>query len=142
MLVVQKDVRKSVPNTGTDTLKNIKPGRLQKRPEFLCVAQHGKKWVSKTVIVQFLDKTESNQARIGYTATKKMSKLAVTRNKAKRRLRAAIETLVQEGYNLPTADLVLIARDATVTCEWNQLVKDLRWCLKRLETFEDDKMKR
>lgn len=116
----------------TDTVNKIKPGRLQKRPEFLCVAKNGQKWVSDSVIVQYWARPEAENTRIGYTATKKLSKLAVTRNKAKRRLRAGIEALVQDDYDFAPADIVLIARATTATCDWDKLVKDLRWCLKRV----------
>ena len=81
-----------MPNTGEQSLNIIKPGRLKKRPEFLCVAQNGRKWVSDTVIVQALE-TNRHEIRFGFTATKKIGN-AVTRNRAKRRMRAAVDYLM------------------------------------------------
>ncbi len=108
----------------------IKTGRLKKRPEFLCVAQNGKKWVADTVIVQAM-RTDSNQIRFGFTATKKVGN-AVIRNRAKRRLRAAADEIAK-NHDLKSADIVLIARDTSATADWDELVKNLKWCLKRLE---------
>lgn len=103
---------------------------MKKRPEFLCVSQNGKKWVSDTVIVQAME-TESGEARFGFTATKKIGN-AVTRNRAKRRLRAAVDEIAKT-HHLKSADIVLIARESTVNCPWPDLIKNLTWCLKRLE---------
>lgn len=118
--------------TALDTeIKNCS-GRLKKRPEFLCVAQKGKKWVSPGVIIQSLE-TDKNTVRFGFTATKKIGN-AVTRNRAKRRLRAVADTLFNDPQlSLKSNDLVFIARDVTPTYDWDQLLKDAKWCLKRLE---------
>lgn len=110
--------------------KELKAGRLKKRPEFLCVAKDGKKWVSDSVIVQCLQSDAPEILKFGYTATKKIGN-AVVRNRAKRRLRAAVYTILLENTVLP-ANIVLIARDVTPTCDWEKLTKDLKWCLKRL----------
>ena len=110
---------------------NICSGRLKKRPEFLNVAKSkdSQKWVSDTVIVQSV-KNDGDITRFGYTATKKIGN-AVVRNRCKRRLRAAVDEILKSD-NLCPADIVLIARHTTATCEWDDLVKNLRWCLKRL----------
>ena len=113
----------------------IKPGHLKKRPEFLCLAQKGDKWVSETVIVQALP-SETNQIRFGYTATKKLGN-AVIRNRAKRRMRAAVEEITRENF-LRSSDIVLIARPEIITCDWNNLIKNLTWCLKRLNIIQPE----
>ncbi len=107
-------------------------GRLKKRPEFLYVAKEGQKWVSDTVIVQSVQ-THGDEVKFGYTATKKVGN-AVIRNRSKRRLRAAVDELLK-SENIKPANIVLIARDKTATCKWNDLIKNLRWCLKRLNTL-------
>ena len=85
----------------------------------------------QTAVVQFLPK-EAGDIRIGFTATKKIGN-AVIRNKSKRRLRAAIDAILKDiSFAAPHADIVLIARDTTPTCDWDKLLKDLKWCLKRL----------
>jgi ribonuclease P protein component len=121
--------------TALDTeIKNCS-GRLKKRPEFLCVAQKGKKWVSPGVIIQSLE-TDKNAVRFGFTATKKIGN-AVIRNRAKRRLRAIADTLYNDPQlSIKSNDLVFIARAVTPTYDWDQLLKDAKWCLKRLEVSE------
>lgn len=114
------------------THDKIPSGRLKKRPEFLLAAKNGKKWVSESVVVQVVE-TDRGETRFGYTATKKIGN-AVVRNRAKRRLRAAIDT-IQKSHDLKSADIVLIARDISVTCDWDKLQKDILWCLKRLNAM-------
>jgi len=106
-----------------------KPDRLRRRSDFLRVKDAGKKWVSPTVILQ-VGTGETPGIRYGITATKKTGN-AVIRNRIKRRLREAVRTVTK---NIDaSADIVLIGREATATCDFAALLKDLKWCLKRLE---------
>lgn len=107
-----------------------KLGRLKKRPEFLSVNAAQTKWVSDTVIVQAKPAQTPETFRFGVTATKKTGN-AVIRNRIKRRLRAAIDELARD-HNFNGFDIVLVGRVQTAECDWDKLVKDLRWCLKRL----------
>ena len=115
-------------NKSLQTAIGIDKGRLKKRPEFLAVAATEQKWVSDSVIIQY--KTSEHSFRYGVTATKRVGN-AVTRNRCKRRLRAAIDTIKQQ-HPLNPADIVLVARHTTATCDWDKLVGDMQWCLKRL----------
>ncbi len=111
-------------------------GRLQKRPEFLRVAAEGQKWVSKSLILQAAP-NQQDQTRFGLTVTKKVSKSAVVRNRIRRRLRATAYDVLpgnaKTGY-----DYVLIGRVETETRSYDDLVKDLRWCLKKMELLQND----
>jgi ribonuclease P protein component len=70
----------------------------------------------------------AQQARVGFTASKKVGS-AVARNRARRRLRAvAAEVLPRLG--LAGTDYVLIARAGTLTRDYGDLTRDL---LKALE---------
>lgn len=104
--------------------------RLLKRSDFLLVAANGKKWVSKGVIV-IANPNDLGTRRVGITVTKKLEKTAVGRNRMKRRLRAiAADVLTQDAK--AGMDYVLIARHGTASCSYDELKKDLRWCLGKL----------
>ncbi len=102
---------------------------LTRRAEFLRVAARGRKGVRPGVLLQALPGTQG-PLRLGFTATKKIGG-AVVRNRAKRRLREAARRLLDaerpEGW-----DLVLVARDATVTRPFATLLGDLRGALRQV----------
>ncbi len=121
----------------TEQMKTV--DRLLRRSDFLRVQKAGRKWVSKSVIVQIapgdLPQNDIPKARFGLTVTKKSCGNAVTRNRIRRRLRAAAyDVLPQSGQ--PGRDYVLIGRAETETAPYDQLAADLKWCLKRLAQAE------
>lgn len=110
---------------------------LRRRAEFLAVAASGRKYVTPGIIIQ-IGKTPQAQAsgsRYGLTATRKIGN-AVTRNRARRRLRAlAFEFLPR--YAAPGHDYVLIARAATAVRGFAELKQDLITALKKLNVWVD-----
>ncbi len=101
--------------------------RLTIRRQFLHVAQ-GRKATGRFVLLQTrasVDKSASERGlvRYGLTASKKVGN-AVARNRARRRLRAAMLELLpihgQQGN-----DYVAVARTVTVTTDWAALLDDL-----------------
>ena len=84
---------------------------LFKRSDFVA-ASKAEKYVGKSIVIQA--RPNSLQTiRVGYTASKRVGN-AVARNRAKRRMRAAVaETLA--FYGTPGTDYVLIGR-AQTTC--------------------------
>ncbi|MES2728842.1 MAG: ribonuclease P protein component [Pseudomonadota bacterium] len=90
----------------------------------------GSKWISPTVImVQMPRETTDAKVRYGLTVTKRTAKRAVDRNRIKRRLRAASAEALQGMAGL---DIVIMARLPVLNCTYPALVKDIKWCLKRL----------
>lgn len=71
--------------------------------------------------------------RIGFTASRKVG-IAVARNRARRRLRAAVGEVMPQ-HATPGHDYVVIARGATLTRAYPALVEDLRTALRRLGVF-------
>jgi ribonuclease P protein component len=71
-----------------------------------------------------------NIARFGFTATKSLGN-AVTRNRARRRLKEAVR-LVAPSHAKGGYDYVLIAREGTLERQFTELTKDLERALSRV----------
>jgi ribonuclease P protein component len=108
--------------------------RLKRRPEFLAVAATRRRWVAPGLILQAMRRSEDSDLpaapRIGFTASKKVG-IAVERNRARRRLRAAVELLLPR-HGLPDHDYVLVARTTTITRPFPDLIADLETALTRI----------
>jgi len=102
---------------------------LKNRQQFVHLNKRGKKWTSRSVIIQIAE-NQNDTARIGFTVTKRVSKLAVTRNRIKRRLRAAAKGAL---ISTPGFDYVLIGGPATRDVPYKTLCNDIVWCVKRLQ---------
>jgi ribonuclease P protein component len=118
--------------------------RLKKRSEFLAVAAANRRWTTPGLVLQVRpylqssppdldsgDKTVKPTAdlRVGFTATKKIGN-AVKRNRARRRLRAAVDEVLR-GTGASGADLVVVARQGTIDRPYADLKNDLTAGLRR-----------
>ncbi len=126
--------------------------RLKRRGEYLKVAGAGRKFVAPGLILQVLrqDTERPDEAvttasplpearcqplRLGLTASRKVG-IAVQRNRARRRLRAAAAEILP-AHASAGHDYVLIARAATVQRPYQALMEDLRTALRRLGVYRD-----
>ena len=113
-------------------------GRLKKRSEFLAVAATNRRWTAPGLVLQVrsraaapeTDDAPAADVRVGFTATKKIGN-AVKRNRARRRLRAAVAEVLA-GSDAAPADLVLVARQGTIDRPYADLKNDLRAGLRRM----------
>lgn len=130
---------RDIPDTGRSQI-----GRLKKRADFLRVAAVRRKWAAPGVLLQVAltpdtqvpdaeTSSLSSGIRIGFTASRKVGG-AVVRNRARRRLRAAVDE-VMPHHAKPGHDYVLIARRDTATRDYALLLDDLRLALKRTGAF-------
>ena len=127
-------------------------GRLKRRAEFLQVAAANRKWVAPGLILQVRrqptpdfksddapraarQKPVREPVRVGFTASRKVGN-AVQRNRARRRLRAVAQQVLEQHAE-PGTDFVLIARPATIERDYQALVGDLVAGLKRLKLYRD-----
>lgn len=136
--VAQKAVRFYQPKTGCTVPfvaavrnKITRLGVLKKRAEFLYVRE-GRYRAQGGIVIQMretphLKCPDDNSIRVGFTATKKIGN-AVTRNKAKRRLRELAHHLLPQ-YGIAGHDYVFIARNGTSTREWTALLDDTKKAL-------------
>jgi ribonuclease P protein component len=113
--------------------------RLRRRADFLRVASARRKWVAPGLILQTLPRGDADPApavlRVGFTASRKVG-IAVVRNRARRRLRAAAAALMPD-HAAGGHDYVLIARAATPSRPYAELVGDLETALRRLGTWRE-----
>jgi ribonuclease P protein component len=121
--------------------------RLKRRQEFLAVAASGRKFVAPGLILQArrhstdgspsavpVDSVGGEAAlRIGFTASRKVGN-AVARNRARRRLKAASETIMR-AHAASDHDYVLVARAGTLTRAYGDLLADLSAGLKQLKLY-------
>lgn len=116
-----------------------KIARLKKRADFLWVQQaikdqKGHKWVAKGMIVEIAE-NEAQGLRYGLTVSKRVSKLAVTRNRVKRRLKAVVCEILPL-YASQNLDIVLIGRVEAEKRDYQDLKNDLVWCLQKMDIYQ------
>ncbi|HZS84297.1 MAG TPA: ribonuclease P protein component [Stellaceae bacterium] len=112
--------------------------RLTRRAEFLKVAAAGRRWAAPGLVLQVLRSgvvASGKPIRLGFTASRKVG-IAVLRNRARRRLRAAAAE-VMPRHAAPGHDYVLIARAATPSRPYSALVEDLCTALRRLGVYQE-----
>ncbi len=107
---------------------------LARRSEFLKVAATRRKWAAPGLVLQLLIREDATGPRVGYTASKKVGN-SVARNRARRRLRAAVAE-VAVGRVRDDVDFVVIAREATVDRPWADLLADLDQALTRVKALK------
>jgi ribonuclease P protein component len=107
---------------------------IPSRAAFLAARSKGKKTVSRGLVVQAIE-NQASEWRVGLTATRKIGN-AVTRNRARRRMRA-----LARCYLVPLAqpgtDYVLIARHDTVNADWQDMAKGLQKAIHYLHRIID-----
>jgi ribonuclease P protein component len=76
------------------------------------------------------------ESRFGISISKKVSKLAVVRNRLKRQIKAALRSLMprlQPGWTV-----VIVVRSSLVTCDYWQILRELEQLLRKAEVIRGD----
>ena len=103
-----------------------KDARLRKPAEFRAVYEGGRRFDGR-LMTAFVLPTRLEQHRLGITASRKMSRLAVKRNRAKRLLREAFRLTASELGGLRNRDdWVFNARRLIIEEKADAVVADLR----------------
>ena len=111
---------------------------LKTRAEFLRVARERRKAAMPGLVLQAARWPRAQRAvgsatiRVGYTASRKVGN-AVARNRARRRLRAAVAAVLPRAQG--RTDYVVIARKGTLTRPFPALTGDLETALRRLNAL-------
>ena len=116
--------------------------KITKTAEYKAISKNSEKFHAQTLLLlrkktpeeYLFDKDSGKNAvefcRIGYTASKKVGS-AVIRNRAKRRLKEAARKIMpemaQNGH-----DYVIIAKSAIKDADFEKILSDLRFCVKRI----------
>jgi len=103
--------------------------RLKRRQDFVAAAK-APYAAYQALVVQARSRDDGKPPRVGFTATKKIGN-AVTRNRVKRRLRAAARQVLEPAARAGH-DYVLIGRAGTGEKPFQSLIDDLNSALKRL----------
>lgn len=107
--------------------------RLRKRSDFQRVRQQGRSITSRLLILAWIP-NEVTTLRVGFVVSKRISKLAVKRNRIKRLLSEAIRPVLPEvsgGW-----DIVISARQAIVDADLSTLQHDIVTLLRRARLLE------
>ena len=108
---------------------------LKHRKDFVLSNKFAKKIFSKNIIIQKHTNSDSIDLNLkfGFTATKKIGN-AVTRNRAKRRMRALVSRFVKEDINSfdNKSSYVLIAKSSLNKALFINLYSEMQQCLNKL----------
>ncbi|HYL43457.1 MAG TPA: ribonuclease P protein component [Ktedonobacteraceae bacterium] len=107
--------------------------RLRKRSDFQRVRQQGRSITSRLLILAWVP-NEVTTLRVGFVVSKRISKLAVKRNRIKRLLSEAIRPVLPEISG--SWDIVLSARQAIVDADLSTLQHDIVTLLRRARLLE------
>jgi ribonuclease P protein component len=109
--------------------------RLKSSADFRRVRRTGKSYAHPLAIL-IVAPNEYGVSRCGIVASKALGS-AVVRNRAKRRMRAVIQSLlpaISSGW-----DMILIARPASLEAEWSELRKGMNDLLRRANVMTVEK---
>ena len=108
---------------------------LKHRKDFVLSNKFAEKIYSKNFIIQKYTNSDSIDLNLkfGFTATKKIGN-AVTRNRAKRRMRALVSRFVKEDINFfdNKSSYVLVAKSSLNKALFINLYSEMQQCLNKL----------
>ena len=113
----------------------MKMQTLKKRKDFVLSNKFAKKIFCKDFIIQKYTNLDDKDAylRFGFTATKKIGN-AVSRNKAKRRMRSLVSRLIKENLTCfdNKSSYVLVAKSSLNKALFMNLYSEMQQCLNKL----------
>ncbi len=110
-----------------------KENRLKKEKEFEAVFKGGRTLKGKSAFIRYLI-NGTDKTRIGFVVSKKISKLAVVRNKTKRRMREIVrlkKDKLKEGLSI-----VIVSLPSITKLTYKEIKEDLENLLNKEELIK------
>jgi len=112
--------------------------RIKSHFDFMEIANTQTKAFTKSFVLQVLP-NQQGLTRVGFTVSKKISKLAVVRNRLRRQMREIVRLSPDLEIKYPSHDIVLIARSEALNRDYHQLTKDFAYLLDHVHEVSDVK---
>lgn len=113
--------------------RKVKTDPLQRRADFARIYKHGRRARGRWLTVVMLPRQDEPTCRAAFVVSRKVSRLAVWRNRVRRRLREALRLLRKQQEFNTAADLILIAAPLAVEATQAELRDELQVLLSRLK---------
>lgn len=115
--------------------------RLKRRQDFDWVYRTGtRRRATHLHLVAVQDPTPlaggPHESRFGISISKKVSKLAVVRNRLKRQVKAALRSLLPQLQ--PGWSVVIVVRSSLLECDYWQILRELEQLLRKSEVIRGD----
>jgi len=110
-----------------------KENRLKKKKEFEAVFKGGRHIKSQNFFIKYLA-NGTDKARIGFVVSKKVSKRAVDRNKAKRRMREAFRDI--DGRLKDGISIIVVAYPSLKDVKFKEALAEIESALKKGELIK------
>lgn len=112
----------------------LEVSKIKKHADFVRTSARGSSaGESCFTLLCALNTRNSGSVRVGFTASKKSIGNAVSRNFAKRRMRASLMPLITE-LGLADHDYVIIAKRGIAVCKFSDLVASVRRSLNKVNS--------
>lgn len=112
--------------------------RMKRHFDFIEMRESPLRAFTKSFVLQ-VRSNDQGKTRIGFTVSKKISKLATQRNHLRRQMREIVRLSPDLQAKYPSHDLVLIARSEALNRDYTQLTKDFNYLLDHVHEATDDK---
>lgn len=105
------------------------------------ILRRGRVWKGKMFNVNWMSGPPKLHAGVlglyvGTFASVRLSKSAVERNRMRRRIREALRIIAKETENIPTAQLLISPRSASLNAPFEDIVREMRVFLSQLPTWQ------
>ena len=112
--------------------------RIRRHLDFIEIRDTPLKAFTKSFVLQ-VRPNNTNTTRIGFTVSKKITKLAVQRNRLRRQMREIVRLSADVQQKYPSHDLILIARTEALNRTYQQLTNDFTYLLNHVHEVTDGK---